>query len=218
MPGDLPSLLDLAAEVADGATVDWVRDEAKLLESSGVVKQLRVLADVAELHRSHDEDVELLDSMSVTRTHDPDTTHGQEVTASLGDRWGDLILLEEIGSGSFGTVYKAHDRNLDRTVALKLRRPRSSTDKELVSRILHEGRTLARVQHPNVVTVQAPGRTTTGSVSGWSSFAVRRCVRPHATVERSALRRPPRSDSNSAKRSRSCTQRVWSTQTSRLRM
>ncbi len=66
MPGDLPSLLDLAAEVADGATVDWVRDEAKLLESSGVVKQLRVLADVAELHRSHDEDVELLDSMSIS--------------------------------------------------------------------------------------------------------------------------------------------------------
>ena len=71
-------------------------------------------------------------------------------------RWGELVLLEEIGRGSFSTVYRAHDPQLDRAVALKLLRP-SSDHEHLASALLHEGRTLARVKHPNVVTVYGAG-------------------------------------------------------------
>ena len=45
-----------------------------------------------------------------------------------GTRWGDLVLLEEIGRGSFGTVYQAHDPRLDRAVAVKLLRPTPGDD------------------------------------------------------------------------------------------
>ena len=82
-------------------------------------------------------------------------------------RWGELILLEEIGRGSVGTVYRAHDPRLDRAIAVKLLRP-SSDNEHLASALLHEGRTLARVKHPNVVTVTAPESTTVERVSGWS--------------------------------------------------
>src|SRR5262245_34450563 len=71
-------------------------------------------------------------------------------------QWGGLVLIEQIGHGSFGTVYRAHDPQLDRPVALKLLR-RTSSDEQLASRLLHEGQTLARVRHPNVVTVYGAG-------------------------------------------------------------
>ncbi len=68
------------------------------------------------------------------------------------DCWGHLELIEQIGQGSFGTVYRARDTRLDRDVALKLLRKGRQTA-ELADKILHEGRILARVRHRNVVTV-----------------------------------------------------------------
>ena len=79
-----------------------------------------------------------------------------EQTRLHGKRWGELVLVEEIGRGSFGTVYEAYDPRLDRAVAVKLLPP-SSGHKQLASTLLHEGRTLARVRHPNVVTVYGAG-------------------------------------------------------------
>ena len=68
------------------------------------------------------------------------------------DHWGHLELIEQIGQGSFGNVYRARDTRLDRDVALKLlRKGRQTAD--LADKILHEGRILARVRHRNVVTV-----------------------------------------------------------------
>jgi serine/threonine-protein kinase len=61
-------------------------------------------------------------------------------------RWGDLELIQEIGKGRFGCVYRAWDRSLQREVALKLFAPGSE-----------EGVLLARVNHPNVVTVFGSG-------------------------------------------------------------
>jgi hypothetical protein len=169
------ALLELAAALADGTPVDWAAAEARLAESGddGLARQLRILSEVADLHRSgqaHDaaRHPDGIAGSSTTRPAEP-RVPAHPGTIRAGDRWGDLILLEEIGSGSFGTVYKAHDRNLDRTVALKLLRPRSSTDAELVTRVLHEGRTLARVRHPNVVVVHGAG-THDDQVGLWMDF------------------------------------------------
>ena len=82
-----------------------------------------------------------------------------------GKRWGELLLVEEIGRGSFATVYRAHDPRLDRAVAVKLLRP-SPGDEHFASTLLHEGRTLARVRHPNVVTVYGAGEHD-GQVGLW---------------------------------------------------
>ena len=82
-----------------------------------------------------------------------------------GERWGDLHVIAEIGRGSFGTVYQAHDPRLERDVALKLLHHASGRE-HLASTLLHEARTLARVRHPNVVTVYGAGEHD-GQVGLW---------------------------------------------------
>ena len=62
--------------------------------------------------------------------------------------WGPLEIRGEIGRGHFGTVYLAWDAALERRVALKLLRQTGGA-----AEIIREGRLLARVRHPNVVTV-----------------------------------------------------------------
>lgn len=67
--------------------------------------------------------------------------------------WGPFRLLERVGQGSFGEVFRAFDTTLEREVALKLLLPRyDSKDDEAVA-VLREARSMARVRHPNVVPV-----------------------------------------------------------------
>src|SRR4249920_2572757 len=70
-----------------------------------------------------------------------------QLPAAIG-RWGALEFRRKIGGGGFGTVYLAWDPALEREVALKVLQAagRSHT-------VIQEGRLLARVRHPNVVTV-----------------------------------------------------------------
>ena len=67
--------------------------------------------------------------------------------------WSHLRLVERIGRGAFGEVYRAWDTRLDREVALKLLPADRSSGDRAASAIIHEGRLLARVRHPNVVTI-----------------------------------------------------------------
>jgi serine/threonine protein kinase/tetratricopeptide (TPR) repeat protein len=170
MRSETDALLDLAAAIADGADVDWGRVEDTLSESDQrrLVEQLRLIAIIAGVHRSHDDPTE-----PTTNPEGPPsgTTAKERLGHAASDlgRWGELILMEEVGQGSFGTVYRAHDPQLDRLVAVKLLRPTSSSDEQLASRLLHEGRTLAQVRHPNVVTVYGAGDHE-GRVGLWMEF------------------------------------------------
>src|SRR4051812_19706801 len=67
--------------------------------------------------------------------------------------WGHLRLVDEIGRGSFGVVYRAWDTTLERNVALKLIEPRIGPGGIDTSRALQEGRRLARISHQHVVGV-----------------------------------------------------------------
>ena len=69
------------------------------------------------------------------------------------DHWGHLRLLERIGRGTFGEVFRAWDTRLDREVALKLMPAGHLRQIREVARSSSEGRLLARVRHPNVVTI-----------------------------------------------------------------
>jgi Tfp pilus assembly protein PilF/predicted Ser/Thr protein kinase len=167
-------LLELAASVADGTVdIDWKHLEASVEddEDRQLLQDLRVLAGVADLHRSDppSESSESADSSAATAARgrvvgrigpaltDTDAPTVEERVLpppSTGplDHWGHLELIEQIGQGSFGNVYRARDTRLDRDVALKLLRKGRQTA-ELAEKVLHEGRILARVRHRNVVTV-----------------------------------------------------------------
>src|SRR5262245_54408272 len=80
---------------------------------------------------------------------------GRKVAAPAIGSWADLSLVERLGGGSFGDVYRAWDRHLEREVALKLLRLAEVSDDPQSSRIVREGRLLARVRHPNVISVHS---------------------------------------------------------------
>jgi serine/threonine protein kinase len=88
------------------------------------------------------------------------------VTAFMG-RAGDVLdqrymLLETIGVGGMGTVYRARDELTDREVALKLLRSEYASNATSAQRFLQEARLLRLVQHPNVTGLHRFGRTAEG--------------------------------------------------------
>ncbi len=74
-----------------------------------------------------------------------------------GTRLGRYVVLEEIGAGGMGLVFSAYDPELNRKVALKLLRPNQSERKKARSRLLQEAQALAKLAHPNVITVYDVG-------------------------------------------------------------
>jgi serine/threonine-protein kinase len=72
--------------------------------------------------------------------------------------FGKFELLAELGRGGMGVVYKAHQRDLDRTVALKMILASHLASEEVVRRFLHEARAAAAVQHPHVTAIYEAGQ------------------------------------------------------------
>ncbi len=73
--------------------------------------------------------------------------------AELERRFPQLEVLGLIGKGGMGAVYKVRQKTLDRVVALKLLPARASGDAAFEERFVREARTLAKLAHPNIVTV-----------------------------------------------------------------
>lgn len=141
----------IAAAILDGRPIDWSAVDAA--GDQGIVRQLRLLTAVAAAHR-------------VTATSP--SRDSSDRSLPLPSRWGPLEVIEHIGRGSFGDVYKAWDQQLDRAVALKLF-PTNRTDASTSSSMLDEGRRLARVRHPNVVTIHGAD-CIDGRVGLWMEF------------------------------------------------
>ena len=138
-------ILALAEAIADGRPIDWAALDIPAGDPAAqrVLDELRVLAALADVHRSPPSSV-LLGS-------------GDEPTMPVGDLapredWGSFRLLEELGRGTFGTVYRARDPRLDREVALKLIAAKPDSP-DSASSVVDEGRLLAKLRHPNIVTV-----------------------------------------------------------------
>jgi serine/threonine protein kinase/Tfp pilus assembly protein PilF len=83
--------------------------------------------------------------------------------------WGPFRLLQRVGVGAFGEVYRAWDPALEREVALKLLLPGVVDDDADYKAVLKEARLMARVKHPNVVSVHGVDRHE-GRVGFWSDF------------------------------------------------
>jgi hypothetical protein len=72
-------------------------------------------------------------------------------------RMGRFELIERLGVGSFGSVWKARDKSLDRTVAIKIPRQGSMSAEEQ-EQFFREARAAAQLRHPNIVCVHEVGR------------------------------------------------------------
>ena len=77
---------------------------------------------------------------------------GQSLTDQV---FGSYHVRERIGKGGMGEVYRAHDRALDRMVAMKFLLRTLASDEDFVRRFRREARSAARLNHPNIVQVHA---------------------------------------------------------------
>src|SRR5262245_33214442 len=71
----------------------------------------------------------------------------------IGRVLGSYRLLEKIGEGGMGAVYRAVDEMLDRPVAIKAIRPDLAREPQIAERFRSEARLLARIHHPAIATI-----------------------------------------------------------------
>jgi eukaryotic-like serine/threonine-protein kinase len=71
----------------------------------------------------------------------------------IGQTLGHYRIIEKIGEGGMGEVYRARDDRLARDVALKIIHPTSASDQDRLRRFEHEARASAALNHPNIVAI-----------------------------------------------------------------
>ena len=116
-------LLSVAGKISNGVPVDWreLQDQIATPDQAAVAEELRSLERYARVNEA--------------------------VPAS----WGRFQIVEQIGVGTFGVVYRAIEATLQIEVALKITRPRHPELAGEQEKALEEARQLVKVKHPNVV-------------------------------------------------------------------
>ena len=142
---DLEIIARLTDRMAKGESIDWDHQEEAEAKDPHLLQALRRIDQVIELF--------------------PQTWKDQRSPATeKNDRWGNLHLVEKIGEGSYGEVYRAFDPFLKRDVALKLLRNVDAGRLE-DEQFIAEARRLAQIRHPNVIAIY--GATTQQERSGF---------------------------------------------------
>jgi tetratricopeptide (TPR) repeat protein/tRNA A-37 threonylcarbamoyl transferase component Bud32 len=93
----------------------------------------------------------------MTEQHTQDTVietpHEAAPPLARGTVVGRFVVLDSLGQGGMGVVYRAYDPELDRQIALKLVRPRRGDPARTRARVQREAQALAQLSHPNVVSI-----------------------------------------------------------------
>lgn len=111
--------------------------------------------------------------------------------AELASHFPQLEILELLGQGGMGAVYKARQPGLDRLVALKILPREIGADPAFAERFTREARALAKLSHPNIVAVHDIGRTADGLFYFLMEFVdgvnLRQAIRADSMTPKEAL-------------------------------
>jgi serine/threonine protein kinase len=92
-----------------------------------------------------------------------DSCEDTEASGERPRRLDHFELLQELGAGSFGQVFRARDVELDRIVAIKILRAGRFAGQEELDRFLREARSAAQLKHPGIVCIHGTGQTEDGT-------------------------------------------------------
>ena len=127
----LNALLDAQTDVIGKIATAELAQIGPSAHSDALVKLTRLQQSFAQLHDS------------ATQVIDP----------QLRFNWRHLAVLDRLGAGGYGEVFRAYDSVLEREVALKLRRASNQFSAAAGRAFIDEARRLAQVRHPNVLAV-----------------------------------------------------------------
>ena len=80
------------------------------------------------------------------------------VESMVGRQLGSYKLLSQLGAGGMGEVYLAEDIRLNRKVAIKFIRAKSTADEQAQKRLIREAQAAARLEHPNICAIYKVGQ------------------------------------------------------------
>jgi tetratricopeptide (TPR) repeat protein len=86
----------------------------------------------------------------------------RDTSLRAGDKVGHYTVVERIGVGGFGEVYRAHHEKIGRDVAVKLLHEKYSSDAAAIARFVAEARAVNRISHPNIIEVYDFGELADG--------------------------------------------------------
>ena len=131
----LDNVEDVARDLADSSV-----DDSNAIENAATIVDPRNYGGETERSKSEQNWSQWLDPT--------------ENSQHLG-RLDHYEIIEVIGKGGMGVVFRAHDPSLKRTVAIKVLSPESAYSDEARQRFVREARSAAAINHPNVVTIYA---------------------------------------------------------------
>ncbi len=111
---------------------------------------------------------------------------GATLPLEVRRKLGKFELLDTVGFGAFGTVYKARDPELDRIVAIKVPRAGALHGSAELDRFLREARSAAQLRHPAIVPIHEVGQAEDGL-----PYLVSQFVEGVTLADRLTARRPP---------------------------
>jgi serine/threonine-protein kinase len=154
-PADWHAVKSIFLEAAE---LDHDQRNAFLARACG--NDIGLRAQVESLLAAHDDERPFLETPPIAGAAHAlratfDETEAIESTLAPGTRIGQYEVLEPLGSGGMGDVYRAHDTKLDRFVALKI--VLDSTTDRTADRVLREARAASALSHPNICTLYEVG-------------------------------------------------------------
>ena len=141
----------ISSDIADGKAINWNEYQHLKQTDPNTLAQLNTIDSIAKILMQHSKSDDMTDNSKKPALFN--WQHSSDVNKKSLFTWGHLQVLEKIGHGSFGDVYRAYDSVLNREVALKLRRSDRAPAAGSSTAFLQEARRLARIRQRNVIAV-----------------------------------------------------------------